>query len=165
MVHGYLDWSTTSAIATSVTLAHSNSTKRRRVLISEAYPAGQMCHPTSCYHPSLMVWSTLVFAFHDDDEGKKPMMSSTTSECSCKFWRTCPHPTKQLSWQMDLIFVGRKKCGPGMWQTYTMHQCIMRHCCYHQLFLCHCLKILARWTLLCIILCRSIFHCCKMLHL
>jgi hypothetical protein len=81
-----LDRSTTSAIATAaVMLAHSNSTKRCRVLFNEAYPAGQdipVPHNITL-PPQFDGLEHAGFSFHDDDEANKaPMMSSTTSERS-----------------------------------------------------------------------------------
>jgi hypothetical protein len=85
-VHGHLDRSTTSAIATAVTLAHSNSTKRHRVLVNEAYPAGQDIPVPHNFTlpPQFDGLEQAGFSFHDDNDEatNTPMMSSTTSERS-----------------------------------------------------------------------------------
>jgi hypothetical protein len=84
-VHGHLDRSTTSAIATAVMLAHSNSTKRRRVLVNKAYPAGQdipVPHNITL-PPQFDGLEQAGFSFHDNGKATNtPMMSSTTSERS-----------------------------------------------------------------------------------
>jgi hypothetical protein len=86
MVHGYLDRSTTSAITTTgVMLAHSNSTKQHRVLVNEAYPAGQdiPVPPNITLPPQFDCLDHAGFDFHDDNEANnKPMLSSTTFACS-----------------------------------------------------------------------------------
>jgi hypothetical protein len=86
MVHGYLNsWTCTNAIATGVMLAHSNCTKRHRVLVNEACPSGFPDPPRATLHPlQLDYLDHAGFAFHNDNEAVQTptMLSTTTSQCS-----------------------------------------------------------------------------------
>jgi hypothetical protein len=85
-VHGHLDRSSsTMAFATGLTLAHSTSTKRRRMLVNEAHSDGRVnpVPPDPTPQPQLDHLHHGDFAFHDnDDAADTPTMSSTTSERS-----------------------------------------------------------------------------------
>jgi hypothetical protein len=70
-------------MATAVMLAHSNGTKRRRLLVNEAYPAGLKNPepPKTTPQPKCDHLENAGFAFHDDNEAvDAPTMSSTTLE-------------------------------------------------------------------------------------
>lgn len=91
-VHGHLDTSTTHALSTGVTLAHSNHPKRPRLLLNKAYPhtpGNEVELPVTIPQPYVDPMEHIGFAFHEDDEAAStPTISSSTSQrCMVKLMK------------------------------------------------------------------------------